>query len=559
MEGAIKKQGMLYLQQQRFGKKWKKTWCVVYGESICSIARIEILEFKDGVNISEKTEKMLKKQDNKKVIKLNDCIRVTDIEMDGCPKESIPFLVETTEKLYVFAAESSEMEDWVQTLCELAFPMKWNESQGPVKKNSIHRPVKGTSTVAMEENSLYSSRATGTEFKVVIRKTDASERCNTRGTYLLVAEEDSLILKDLKSRENVFLWPYKFLRRFGRDKTTFSFEAGRRCTSGEGNFEFETKHGGLIFQAIESAIQVKKSVVPEQKMPPPSSEGDVQVPPRSLPSVKEGFYSTINEWPSDNLNQTLGRIQTEISGEQVVPGMRNLTLDPNLLSKKPQMKSNPNYSASSSRANVEAYAEISLFPQKMPASLKEKKVQKGPLVSANQESEYAVPFDNVMKNLMATSFSNFPLPQQEQILTEEDTMFSFPIQPQMADPLYDSIDDQVVVSKMQRSRESLSKDDHIYDEPEGCAFAAPTKGTTPGLYDNPEEVRGSAWKLKGTLADPTGHEFPYNPQVDDYAVPKMTKKAVCSDQPYGQQTTTENKKESQDDTYDNVLIKITAR
>ncbi|MBN3293142.1 DOK2 protein, partial [Polypterus senegalus] len=557
---------------------------------------------------------MLKKLDNKKVIKLNDCIRVTDIEMDGCPKESIPFLVETTEKLYVFAAEGSEMEDWVQTLCELAFPMKWNESQGPVKKNSIHRPVKGTSTVAMEENSLYSSRATGrkrrtdakcpvwgrkvlesrmvamhwmglphiweqvsemlepsfwhfmaltmltcTEFKVVIRKTDASERCNIRGAYLLVAEEDSLILKDLKSRENIFLWPYKFLRRFGRDKTTFSFEAGRRCTSGEGNFEFETKHGGLIFQAIESAIQVKKSVVPEQKMSPPSLEGEVQVPPRSLPSIKEGFYSTINEWPSDNLNQALGRIQTEISAEQVVPGMRNLTLDPNLLTKKPQMKSNPNYSASSSRANVEAYSEISLFPQKMPASVKEKKVQKGPLVSANQESEYAVPFDNVMKNLMATSFSNFPLPQQEQILTEEDTMFSFPIQPQMADPLYDSIDERVAVSKMQRSRESLSKEDHIYDEPEGCAFAAPTKGTTPGLYDNPEEVRGSAWKLKGTVADPTGHEFPYNPHVDDYAVPKMTKKPVCSDQPYGHQTTTENKKESQDDTYDNVLIKITAR
>lgn len=68
-------------------------------------------------------DKSLRKQENKKVIKLSDCIRVTDVKMDGCPKESIPFLVETTEKLFVFAAESSEVEEWTQTLCEVAFPV----------------------------------------------------------------------------------------------------------------------------------------------------------------------------------------------------------------------------------------------------------------------------------------------------------------------------------------------------------------------------------------------------------------------------------------------------
>lgn len=36
---------------------------------------------------------------------------------------------------------------------------------------------------------------------------------------------------------------------------TFSFEAGRRCASGEGNFEFDTRQGNEIFQAIEAAIE----------------------------------------------------------------------------------------------------------------------------------------------------------------------------------------------------------------------------------------------------------------------------------------------------------------
>lgn len=57
------------------------------------------------------------------VIRLSDCIRVTEVDMDGCPRDTGPFLVETTEKIFMFAADREQLDDWTQKLCEIAFPV----------------------------------------------------------------------------------------------------------------------------------------------------------------------------------------------------------------------------------------------------------------------------------------------------------------------------------------------------------------------------------------------------------------------------------------------------
>lgn len=56
------------------------------------------------------------------------------------------------------------------------------------------------------------------EFWVGIQRTEASERCSLSGSYWLKAENDALILKDPKSKRKVLVWPYKLLRRYGRDR-----------------------------------------------------------------------------------------------------------------------------------------------------------------------------------------------------------------------------------------------------------------------------------------------------------------------------------------------------
>lgn len=58
------------------------------------------------------------------------------------------------------------------------------------------------------------------EFWVTIQRTEASERCGLSGNYWLKAETDALILKDSKIKKNILVWPYKLLRRYGRDRVS---------------------------------------------------------------------------------------------------------------------------------------------------------------------------------------------------------------------------------------------------------------------------------------------------------------------------------------------------
>ncbi|NXY00577.1 DOK1 protein, partial [Centropus bengalensis] len=55
-------------------------------------------------------------------------------------------------------------------------------------------------------------------FWVTVQRTEAAERCELRGTYVLKAERDSLVLKDPRTNEILYIWPYRLLRRYGRDK-----------------------------------------------------------------------------------------------------------------------------------------------------------------------------------------------------------------------------------------------------------------------------------------------------------------------------------------------------
>lgn len=57
------------------------------------------------------------------VIRLSNCIRVSEVDVNGCPKDTGSFLVETTEKMYVFAADRNQVGDWIHKLCEIAFPV----------------------------------------------------------------------------------------------------------------------------------------------------------------------------------------------------------------------------------------------------------------------------------------------------------------------------------------------------------------------------------------------------------------------------------------------------
>ncbi|NXK77628.1 DOK2 protein, partial [Amazona guildingii] len=463
MEEAVVKQGVLYLQlQQTFGKKWRKFWGVLYRESSCSMARLELME-------GSAPERLRKSDSSKRLVKLSDCVYVAEVSSDAaCPKDTVPFLLETTDRRYLLATDTTEAADWIQKLCELAFPRS-REEQAASKKGQQGTP--GTDgEFSMEENCLYSSRSkAGLEqaFKVTVRATESSERCQLWGRCILHAGKEALELRDPQTLETLYSWPYHFLRRFGRDKVTFSFEAGRRCASGEGNFEFETRQGNEIFQAIELAINEHQSRGAEEPWrgdDAPRSHG-----PAGMPSLAQGH----NE---------------------------------------------PGGSFLSSRGADCPYSEPCNSRRWGNAPVLEKGCRQDAPAKVSAEAEYAVPFDAIAKTFGACKFSSMA-----------------------PDPLYNSISvARGQAGKQPPLRPSAPKPEHIYDEPEGLS--------SHNVYHEPEEVKGEAWRLQAA-PEPTGHEYPYNAQRDDYVVPK---RAV----PLRQPVPLEGKEWLGSTDYDNVVFKF---
>ncbi|XP_028270891.1 docking protein 2 isoform X2 [Parambassis ranga] len=627
MEEDKKKQGMLYLQQQRFGKKWKRVWCVLYRESSCSISRLEFYECKDGGNVEKNDKSLRKQQENKKVIRLADCIRVAEAEMDGCPRDTAAFLVETTEKMFVFAADRNQLEDWTHKLCETAFPMNWADHG--VRRGSLKRGNRVDEDEGMEDNLLYSGRETGRDFKVCVRKTEASDRCRLKGDGVLRADTDSLHLLD-KSGDILYTWPYRYLRRFGRDKSTFSFEAGRRCDSGEGSFEFDTKQGNFLFQAVEAAIHRQKISLPHRQisgggqassevpqnlnLPPPPPHpllGQSRTPPLPQPRIQQppaaqaagGVYSMVTE-PNHHMTHHKDRESTtpsqqrpqlsrlEPPGDKVLTGVKSLTLDTRGLPipQKSQVKmisscplphagpepgpslvlgpgstqaSNPRLSPKPSSSQEQMYSQIALSATKRSTKRERGGASSSTPPAIAKEPEYSLPFDTIATNVIIDILNSNQAKGGES----------------GADPLYDSIDEMKIRNVFLREAKDVVPDyrkvEHIYDEPEGCAAAATGGTSTPhsSVYDDPEEMRGDAWRVMGTVADPKGHEYPYNPRVDDYAVPKRAQRAFPAAQSAREEEggeeeereeeeseeeeseEEEEEEEQQDSPYNNVMVK----
>ncbi|XP_058715308.1 docking protein 2 isoform X2 [Poecile atricapillus] len=456
MEEAVVKQGWIYLQlQQPFGKRWKKLWAVLYRDSRGSPAHLEL---RDG------PERPRKAEPARRPLRLRDCVRVVPAGTEtACPGDTVPILLDTAERRVLLAAPAAEAHEWIRRMCELAFPRS-QEEPGVAKEGSLSSP--GTEReFSMEENSLYSSRDKACleqEFEVTVRPTPSSQRCQLRGRCILRAAEESLELRHPRSREPLFRWPYRFLRRFGRDKVssaqgarpglawaprgpspalppqvTFSFEAGRRCESGEGNFEFDTRQGNEIFAAIEAAIELQRGHGAEE--------------PRRGGLADEGLERAGRAQGREEHQGPSGEAKGLKAKAAMPPGAGECSgpLQPSRGADFPQ-------------------AEPRRSPRPRPGG-------------AELEPEYAVPFDAVAKALLARRFGGLGRPRE-----------GFPELPR--------VPRDAGGGGQPPGRPPAPKAEHIYDEPEGLAALA--------LYDEPEE--------------PPGLGCPYNPQSDDYAVPKRS-------------------------------------
>lgn len=412
MDGAVM-EGPLFLQSQRFGtKRWRKTWAVLYPASPHGVARLEFFDHKGS---SSGGGRGGSRRLDCKVIRLAECVSVAPVAVESPPEPgAAAFRLDTAQRSHLLAADAPSSAAWVRTLCQNAFP------KGGWAQKQAENPPK-FSALEMLENSLYSPTWEGSQFWVTVQRTEAAERCGLQGSYMLRVEAEKLTLLTLGAQseilEPLLSWPYTLLRRYGRDKVMFSFEAGRRCPSGPGTFTFQTTQGNDIFQAVETAIQQQKA------------------------QGKVGQGHDVLRTDSHEGEVPEGKVASP-SGPQ------------ELLGSSPVLYAEP---------------------------LDSLRIPSGP----SQDSLYSDPLDST------------PARSGEGVHARKPLYWD----------LYGHVQQQ-----LQKAKLTDSKEDPIYDEPEGLA-RAPSRG----LYDLPQEPK-DAWWCQARMKE-EGYELPYNPATDDYAVP----------------------------------------
>lgn len=228
-------------------------WLSLFPPSRDGVGRLEIQDMRDGGGGDHVTGVRRHYQPHgdrkQKVVRLSEIISVLRLppNAEACPMENMSaFCVETRDRTMVFAALKEDCAGWVEKLCHSTF-------QRGVGSDS--------NQLQMEENQIYASADEASQFWVTVQRTEAATRCGLKGCYWLQVGQEALLLRETEKKSIVREWSYELLRRYGKDKLAFTFEAGRRCDSGPGTFTFETQQADTLFSLIQSTIDRKTSTL----------------------------------------------------------------------------------------------------------------------------------------------------------------------------------------------------------------------------------------------------------------------------------------------------------
>ncbi|NXV14167.1 DOK1 protein, partial [Cepphus grylle] len=299
----------------------------------------------------------------------------------------------------------------------------------------------------MSVNSIYYSRDEVNAFWVTVQRTEAAERCELRGSYVLKAERDSLVLKDPQTNEILYVWPYRLLRRYGRDKVMFSFEAGRRCDSGPGNFTFETKQGNEIFRLVEASIREQKAQVEENRQSCDSLDSDSP----SVVLIRQALADSLSlELPVEG-DDTLAPKVGLAPRPSVAAEERDATslLKTRTLPELPVPQPKPAVPSTPPRSPLPK-APRAVLPAEDPSS-----VYSEPLDSVKSFRPWLDPLYSDPIDSKPTSGAKAPSGGSD------ETKLRLPV------PLYSGTYEQVRAEGRSQAPAMPGRREHIYDEPEG--------------------------------------------------------------------------------------------
>ncbi|XP_066247271.1 docking protein 3 isoform X1 [Euwallacea similis] len=205
-------------------KSWQKKYCALFDRSSTGVARIEIYDNNT-------------KPGNVKIHPLEDVIKLS--------RKSVNVInIIAKNSLFEFATVSEDESNlWFDVLKRVSFGTN-------VQENSLE-----------QENDLYCSSDEGV-FCVKLHPSEASQRCNLSSQYyILVVTSSALQLLDQTDNKLLFTWPFNYIRKYGYKEGNFTFEAGRKCTTGEGVFFLEHPSHNEIYRCLSARMKTMKKML----------------------------------------------------------------------------------------------------------------------------------------------------------------------------------------------------------------------------------------------------------------------------------------------------------
>ncbi|KAJ8919009.1 hypothetical protein NQ315_016914, partial [Exocentrus adspersus] len=213
-----------------FQKSWQQKHGLLFKASKFGIQRLELYDVTDSKD--------------PRIITLENCIKVH-------AKSGTIFCVTTKTAVHEFATLTEQsLTDWLSAIQSVAFP-----DEDPADAD------------VQEDNDLYCSTG-DIKFIVKVEQSAASLRCGLENkNYNLVLTSTALQLRNIPDNNLLYTWPYCFIRRYGYKSGKFTFEAGRKCESGEGTFFLEHPNQQEIFRCIASKMKSMKKLLSGESMP----------------------------------------------------------------------------------------------------------------------------------------------------------------------------------------------------------------------------------------------------------------------------------------------------
>ncbi|XP_038214048.1 docking protein 2 [Zerene cesonia] len=284
-------------------KNWQQKYCILFNASKQGIERLEIYDNKDEVTTGAIP----------KIITLENCIKITHTS----PNTITIFTKSLTQQ--ICAPSEAETLEWVTALQSVAFR---GRSSSPISCD--------------EDNDLYCSSGEGV-FSVKLCASEASTRCGLESIrYILLLTATAIELRDANDNKLYATWPYRYIRRYGYRQGKFTFEAGRKCDTGEGIFHLEHPNQSEIFKCLSLKMKTMKQMIGNDNLHSPEhSEFNIQ------PSINlfPGSRSPLVAARPDDLNlSSLSFKSASVTSQQTSSTDRDTAP---LLMPKPALKPKP--------------------------------------------------------------------------------------------------------------------------------------------------------------------------------------------------------------------------